>query len=269
MRWRLIVDGPLPGAYNMALDEELASTASREEVATLRFYQWQRPTLSLGRHEPAEELPLAECEAAGLELARRPTGGRAVLHQLELTYSFTAPASLLGGPKRVRDAYTHITEALARGLALLGITASAGADSLRLGGHMCFGLKAGCDLEVGGRKVVGSALRRYEGSVLQHGALPLELDLSKQYVAFGEKGESEPEFAQRLLAAVIPFSELLGRKVQPDELIEPLTRGFEESFGAVFESAPASELEIARAQENLGQFGKVRRSLSAGGELSF
>jgi lipoate-protein ligase A len=251
----------------MALDEELASTASREEVATLRFYQWQRPTLSLGRHEPAEELPLAQCEAAGLDVVRRPTGGRAVLHQLELTYSFTAPASLLGGPKRVREAYALITEALARGLALLGITASAGADSLRLGGHMCFGLKAGCDLEVGGRKVVGSALRRYEGSVLQHGALPLELDLSKQYVAFGEKGENELAFAKRLLAAVLPLSELLGRKVQPEELIAPLTRGFEESFGAVFGIAAASELEIARAQENFAQFGKTRRSLSAKGEL--
>jgi len=267
LRWRLILDGPLSGAYNMALDEALASTASREEVATLRFYQWQRPTLSLGRHEPAEELPLAECEAAGLDLVRRPTGGRAVLHHRELTYSFTAPASLLGGSKRVREAYSVITEALARGLGLLGLAASAGDDSPRLAGHMCFGLKAGCDLEVGGRKVVGSALRRYEGSVLQHGAIPLDLDPALHYVAFSEKGESEPAFAERLLAAVLPLSELLGRRVQPEELFEPLTRGFEESFSTVFEVASASEQEIKRAQENLDQFSQVRRSLSAKGEL--
>jgi lipoate-protein ligase A len=254
LRWRLIVDGPLPGAFNMALDEELAITAARAEVATLRLYQWQRPTLSLGRHEPADELPLARCEAAGIALVRRPTGGRAVLHHLELTYSFTAPASVVGGPKRVREAYSLITKALARGLGLLGIKALAGSESPRLAGHMCFALKTGCDLEVKGRKLVGSALRRYEGAVLQHGAIPLALDPALPYVAFGEEGEDFEAFASRLRAAVVPLRELLGRVITPEELVAPLARGFEESFGITLQTLLASKAELTRAKERAKLF---------------
>ncbi len=171
---RRIDDPPLAGARNMALDEALLELRL---APTLRFYRWARPTLSLGYFQRAEELPLAAVRARGGEVVRRSTGGKAILHEGELTYSLCAPESgcLAGGPAAATAA---LHEALAAELgrqagAPVGLRRGAGLASDVAGSAWCFEDSSPLDLCLGGRKLLGSAARRRQGWVLFHGSLVL------------------------------------------------------------------------------------------------
>src|SRR5690349_2496197 len=95
--WRLLNDPPASGAWNMAVDEALLEgVASGRSPATLRFYSWRPACLSLGYFQPFGIVDVSGCRARGVDVVRRPTGGRAILHDRELTYSLTLPASVLG-----------------------------------------------------------------------------------------------------------------------------------------------------------------------------
>jgi lipoate-protein ligase A len=193
--YRLIVDEPAPGPWNMAADEALLQAAVEENVATLRLYQWSEPTLSLGyfqRHDDrAQHAASRECA-----MVRRQSGGGAILHDRELTYSLTLPAS----HPVTRDAttlYTAVHEAFIRLLAPY-LQPSSKSAQLRLNDadsplsadqepFLCFQRRARGDLlleldndasrTVGGvlaYKILGSAQRRHRGAILQHGSLLLE-----------------------------------------------------------------------------------------------
>jgi lipoate-protein ligase A len=189
-RWAILVTPPLPGADNMALDHALMLRGARTGEATLRIYTWRTPTLSFGRHEAAIGMyDRAAIEAEGLSVVRRPTGGRAVLHDDEITYSVTAPlsAELPGSSQgsapgvarraHARALYTAINHLLLQGLARLGVTAelasgeSAAARPRSLGMGPCFDAASDGELVVGGRKLIGSAQWREDGAVLQHGSM--------------------------------------------------------------------------------------------------
>lgn len=190
LAWRIIRDGPRPGATNMALDHALAAE-SVEGEAVLRLYGWTRPTVSFGRNEPALDRygPTAG-DAAGerdgettgdtarvedVDWVRRPTGGRAVVHDAEVTYAVVAPAGALGGP---RLAYRRINEALAGALASLGapVALSGPAAVPTLDAGPCFQSPAEGEVTTEGRKLVGSAQARVEGALLQHGSILLAGD---------------------------------------------------------------------------------------------
>lgn len=160
----------------MALDHALAAAREGED-AVLRFYRWSRPTVSLGRNEPARDrYDLDEADARGVGFVRRPTGGRAVLHHRELTYSVVAPLRALEGP---RHAYRRINRGLLRGLASLGAPVELADDSapvLRPSAGACFRAPATGEVIAGGRKLVGSAQARLGRSLLQHGSLLLADD---------------------------------------------------------------------------------------------
>jgi lipoate-protein ligase A len=172
---RLLIDGPLAGATNMARDESLLETRA---LPTLRFYRWAKPTLSLGYFQHAADLPLDAVRARGGEVVRRSTGGKAILHEHELTYSLCAPevGALAGGPAAAMSA---IHEAWASELAR-----QAGAEvRLRhegpmhsdiMGSAWCFEDSSPLDLAMEGRKLLGSAARRRHGWILFHGSLVLE-----------------------------------------------------------------------------------------------
>lgn len=177
MTWRVIRDGPQPGSRNMALDHALASRLS-EGHGTLRFYSWSRPTASFGRHEPAAQVYSDEAaEVMGVEYVRRPTGGRAVLHDSELTYSIVADARSIGG---ARAAYTRINGALANALASLGAAVAISVDDMPLSPDAgpCFQAPTDGEVIAMGRKLVGSAQARVEGALLQHGSIILSGDQS-------------------------------------------------------------------------------------------
>lgn len=181
---RRLEDGALPGALNMARDEALLAL---RRVPTLRFYRWDVPTLSLGYFQPAQDLPLEDVKARGCAIVRRSTGGKAILHEAELTYSLCAPEvdALSGGPAA---AMTAIHEALGAELAR-----QAGAEvplrremplaSDATGSAWCFEDSSPLDLTMGSRKLLGSAARRKDGWILFHGSLVLEKPIENPGIA--------------------------------------------------------------------------------------
>lgn len=171
---RRLDDPPRAGALNMALDEALLE--SRREP-TLRFYRWERPTLSLGYFQAAAALPLAAVRSRGGEVVRRATGGKAILHERELTYALCAPegGALAGGPAAAMAA---VHRALARELSRQAAVAIAPRAARPLqsdvpGSAWCFEDSSPLDLVLDHRKLLGSAARRRGGWILFHGSLVL------------------------------------------------------------------------------------------------
>ncbi len=204
--WRLIVEAqPRAGAANMAVDEAIAQAVARGAVPpTLRFYRWDPPTVSLGRHQPLADVDRAAIQARGYDLVRRPTGGRAILHVDELTYSVAAPGDeprMQGG---VMDAYLRLSQGLLAGLQLLGVAADKAPGHARAGkspSAACFQVPSAYEITAGGRKLIGSAQSRRQGYVLQHGSLPLVGDVARlvDVLALPEEGRRmlRAQLAQR------------------------------------------------------------------------
>jgi lipoate-protein ligase A len=177
VRWRVLLSEPLDGASNMALDEALMLRAGRTKEAVLRVYGWARPTLSLGRNQSArDKYDIEGARERGTDFVRRPTGGRAVLHHREITYSVTAPVSALG---TLRESYTVINRLLIHGLRLLGVDARE-ADprgaTPKPGVLPCFVVPTKGEIVADGRKLVGSAQVRVGEALLQHGSVLVDDD---------------------------------------------------------------------------------------------
>jgi lipoate-protein ligase A len=181
--WRLLVGAPAGGAWNMAVDEVLLDgVAAGTTPPTLRFYEWTPPCLSLGYFQPFDVVDVDGCRALGVEVVRRPTGGRAILHDRELTYSVTLPASLLGHDGGVLPSYYRLSLALQDGLRRLGVPASLAPESASSSaehGPVCFDRPSAHEILFDGRKLVGSAQMRREGGLLQHGSILIEPRIDK------------------------------------------------------------------------------------------
>jgi lipoate-protein ligase A len=177
--WRLLVDPPATGAWNMAVDEVLLDGAAAGTAPpTLRFYEWAPPCLSLGYFQPFEVLDVAGCRSLGVDVVRRPTGGRAILHDRELTYSVALPLSLLGSDGAVLPSYHRLSVALAGGLNQLGVPVRLAPESAAQTGPdhgpVCFDRPSAHEILLGGRKLVGSAQVRRATAMLQHGSILIE-----------------------------------------------------------------------------------------------
>lgn len=241
-QWRLIIDPPLPGKVNMERDLEIMEeVATGECPPTLRLYRWSPPAVSLGYFQDEKEVvEIPVCHDAGIDLVRRPTGGRAVVHDHELTYSIVVPEVHpfinKGG---VMDAYRGISRGIVTAFNLLGIVASLAAEEgprAGLAPGSCFDMPSPYEVKVQGKKVVGSAQLRRDGIVLQHGAiifkLPLELYnkvLKKEYASV-EKGEPVD------LAAKAAGLHDLGYAVSYEKMIRALVKAFSMVIPAVFTS---------------------------------
>ena len=176
--WRLLVKAAAGGAWNMAVDEVLLDgVAAGTTPPTLRFYQWMPPCLSLGYFQPFDVVDVDGCRALGIEVVRRPTGGRAILHDRELTYSVALPASLLGHDGGVLPSYYRLSLALQDGLSGLGVPATLAPESVGSSGQhgpVCFDRPSAHEILLNGRKLVGSAQMRRGGGLLQHGSILIE-----------------------------------------------------------------------------------------------
>jgi lipoate-protein ligase A len=211
--WRVLSHRPQTGPWNMALDEAVAQAVAQRSVApTLRFYAWSRPTVSVGCLQPARDaVERTVCARRSVGIVRRPTGGRAVLHDAELTYCACVPSDGVWGRLSVEESFRRFSEALVAGLRRLGVVAALGpADSGRRTsdqGGACFQMPRMPAVLVSGRKLIGSAQRRWNGVILQHGSLLLDLDLEMHQAVFPSWPRDEPDrgvTCLRSLVGVVP-----------------------------------------------------------------
>jgi lipoate-protein ligase A len=221
---RLLTDEPQTGVRNMAVDEALMLTAQREGRVTLRFYRWEPGCLSFGRNQTARGAFDPEAAAdRGIDVVRRPTGGRAVYHHRELTYSVTAPVTTWGS---LRETYCLINRALANGLGAVGVPAACAGPDLPTGGaprptaRACFRDPLPGEVTAAGRKLIGSAQWRDGGAFLQHGSILLvdEQPVVEQLRIQQTNVEAE--------SGAISLAELMGREPHVATLCEALAGGF-------------------------------------------
>jgi lipoate-protein ligase A len=269
-QWRLVTGFDLPGPVNMALDEVLLESVILGGVPAVRFYTWQPATLSLGVNQPLGEVNPQECAGRGFGLVRRLTGGRAVLHQHELTYSAIARDNdprVSGG---VIESYRKISAALVEGFRVLGASVELAAPNRALiralaearknreldeqaeteGSHgaVCFDAASAYELTAGGRKLVGSAQARRGGALLQHGSILLDIDWDAWVSVFAYASEAGKQRAyQKLPTRMTSLKEQLGRAVSPHELAGALIHGFEKVLSISLEEEALSSEERARA----------------------
>jgi lipoate-protein ligase A len=271
--WRLILDGPHDGATNMAVDEAIVTSVVRgTSPPMLRFYAWSPPCLSLGRGQPWAEADRAACRAAGVDVVRRPTGGRAILHTDELTYSL---ALLHDDPRAagdVLDSYRRLSVGLLDGLQSLGVEAvqvtgpstdpEAGQpqaateplDRLRQS-PVCFEMASDYEITVGGRKLVGSAQWRSRGGVLQHGSLPLHGDLARiiDYLIFPppkghiRSGDLRAEQRRYVHARATTLEEAMGCVLPFAQVAQALADGFARTLNVSFVRGQVTSQEQALA----------------------
>ena len=238
----------------MAIDEAIAeATVAGHALPTLRFYAWQPPCLSLGRNQSFAEVDAARCAARGYDIVRRPTGGRAILHTDELTYSVAGPADeprLRGG---VLEAYHRLSAGLLAGLHRLGLEAQETPAHSRLGSDAsaaCFEVPSAHEITVDGRKLVGSAQCRRGGWVLQHGCLPLRGDVARivDGLAFGDEAEREA-LRCALRQRAVTVAEVLGRDVSFAAAAQALAEGFAAALNLTLIPGELTAWEQARAAE--------------------
>ncbi|MBN1136798.1 MAG: lipoate--protein ligase family protein [Anaerolineae bacterium] len=232
--WRLIFHGEAPGALNMAIDEAmLIALAEGVSPPTLRFYGWAPPCLSLGRNQPVTDADLPVCRAAGIDLVRRPTGGRAILHTDELTYSVTLTASDPRAAGSVVEGYRRLSEGLLAGLRRLGVEAIQARGQRKPASGLtaiCFDTPSDYEITAGGRKLVGSAQWRSRGRVLQHGTLPLHGDITR-VVSYLSMPDGERETQRRALgASALTLEEALGHTLPFAQVAQALADGFAQAL---------------------------------------
>ncbi len=233
-------DRPLPGSLNMAVDGHLLASLGEAPRTVLRFYQWERPTASLGAGQTAARVVDPEfCRSQGIDIVRRVTGGKLVLHHREVTYSVTSNdaatfTDTLGG------SYKRISQALVRGLEGMGLKAAQAdkAPPFYARGTMpCFSLPAQDEIEVGGLKIVGSAQKRLAGRFLQHGSIPLAHDEALLRSVSLYKGEGGIRMTS--------LGRELGREVDFDWAVGHLAAGFEGFFGVALRPLSLDEADWA------------------------
>lgn len=250
--WRLLSDLPLTGARNMAVDEALLRAAGAGEAPpTLRLYDWQPPTLSLGFGQPLRDVDEGRLAGHGWGLVRRLTGGRAILHIDELTYSITLP---LGHPLArgsVVESYRRISAALGEAARAVGALAQAERAAERgAGSAVCFETPSHYELTVNGRKLAGSAqARRFDG-MLQHGALPLSGDVGRIVDALAFADDATRAAARsRVAARTMTLSAAAGRHISRDEAAAALAEAVTTVFGVRLERGELTAAERVRADQ--------------------
>ncbi|MFQ3534477.1 MAG: lipoate--protein ligase family protein [Aggregatilineales bacterium] len=255
--WRLITDPPGEGCINMARDEAILQAVARgEQPPTLRLYAWRVPTLSLGYAQPSADIDLARLRARGWDLVRRPSGGRAILHADEITYSVSLPESHPLAQGSVTESYRRLSAALIMALRWLApdmpIEADQRHERAAASNAICFEVPSDYEITAYGKKLIGSAQVRKYGGVLQHGALPLSGDVADICEALIFDDETARGNAkQRVRRRALTLSEAVGAPIAWPKAAEALREGFSRAFNLSWVHAQGlPEAETARALAN-------------------
>lgn len=251
MSWQFLNSGYASGASNMALDVALATNLLEGEGPnTLRVYGWAPPAISLGWNQSRDALAIDRIKRSGIDVVRRPTGGRAILHSQELTYAVIMASEA----KNVLEVYNRISQALVLGIRSLGVDAELErsqphfpSEYRKRSSLACFTSSARHEIVVAGRKLVGSAQRRYarsDGSevVLQHGSILMGPDHRRIGEFLSESDAGLRSDLERALAAhTTDLEEQLGMNVRFEDVALAVRQGFESSWNITF-SGPAELL---------------------------
>ncbi|MFB3896473.1 MAG: biotin/lipoate A/B protein ligase family protein [bacterium] len=278
MQWRLILDDKHDAYKNMAVDESILqyTVSSSTATPTLRFYQWTCPSISLGRFQNLEqEINLENCLQDKVPVVRRPTGGRAVYHNSELTYSLIIPDKYTAIPTNITESYKVISSAFVKGLKLLGINAELEKPSAEVRSQksevrklttedrskklevknpkseirnpksataspLCFASTSRYEVTVNGKKLIGSAQRRIQNAMLQQGSILLDYDPRKEQRYFLVNPGTDSEFMANCVTAI---NKHLPEPVNLETLINHLIQGFAKEFRVEFEVGTLSKPE--------------------------
>jgi len=238
----------------MAVDESILEHIGRGvSLPTLRLYAWDPACLSLGHAQPFADVDIVHLKERGWEVVRRATGGRAILHTDELTYSVTGSAEepvLTGG---VLESYNRLAQALFLAVKNLGLPVEVkeGKSTGNVNPNpVCFEVPSTYEITVNGKKLIGSAQARKKEGVLQHGSLPLTGDLTRicQALAFENEAVRE-EASKRLLTRAITVESALGGAISWETAAQAFIHAFEAQLGLCFERGELTQSESRRADE--------------------
>jgi lipoyl(octanoyl) transferase len=273
--WGFLDSGSGSPSYNMALDEALLKWHKAGEIPPIiRFYTWQPATLSIGYFQKAEkEIDLTEVKKQNIGFVRRPTGGRAVLHEHELTYSVIVNEEYPDMPSNVTEAYRVISEGILLGFRNLGLDAYFAVPNTEKEkealkeprSSVCFDAPSWYELVVEGRKVAGSAQTRKNGVILQHGSILLDLDDEKLFSLFLFKNE---RIKERMLKSfkdkAVAINSLSSRKISLEEAKLAFEKGFADGLNIDLVPFKLTEIqneeviEIARTKYETDEWNLMR-----------
>jgi lipoate-protein ligase A len=261
--WRMLPPADGPGAWHMAADVAIADAVRAGQVRpTLRFYRWTPPCVTLGKFQPVEgNVQVEACTRLGYDIVRRPTGGRAILHDDEVTFSIIiAERDLPGAGANIMESYRALGCALVDGLRRLGLpaelvdrNASARAGDppsvMAVGNPACFAAKARCDLMVAGKKLIGSAQLRKDGIIVQQNSLPLTIAFPRWDDVFFRS-----DWEQVMKAGAIGLHDCAGRMIPYNDVVSALCAGFESALDIRLEAGEMTADEDARARALLPEY---------------
>lgn len=259
-QWRLINNGPGDPAWNMAVDEALMLMHEDGSLPTLRLYTWALPALSLGYFQKTDGIRFDELKGLGIVPVRRITGGRAVLHFGDLTYSITAP---IAGemPASVSASYRYLSKGLLAAFNTLGINAGLGEERSGRGfPDVCFALSTGADIIFNGKKFVGSAQKRIGSSFLQHGSILLhpQTEILDRIFENGEKRSGGV-----LSTKITCLEDILGRQIDPEEIAHVIAEGFARALEVKLLPGCLTDNEVKAAHELLDKYRWVSQGVES------
>lgn len=218
------------GEENMRIDSDILNDAieKQQKEPILRFYGWKPACVSLGRNQSEEHINMNFCKENGIDIVKRVTGGRGLLHDDEVTYSFVCPCDYLEGGESIIKSYKEISSAIILGLKTIGIETELGSKKQRSASFdYCMMLSTGADLCYNGKKLVGSAQYRKHNYILQHGSVLFSYDKKIIENIFNEKTD------ENSITCIKEINTSLTRK----DIVKALTNGFTKYFANPFISA--------------------------------
>jgi lipoate-protein ligase A len=239
----------------MALDEAILEAAARKDSSpTLRLYAWSPPCISIGNAQPVSQIDSQKLNDFGWDIVRRSTGGRAILHTDELTYSICAPVDHPHFQGGVLPSYKNISAGLIAALELLGLDVQVHPEvnisEEERADPICFELPSSYEITVAGKKLVGSAQLRRRGGVLQHGTLPLEGDIGRisQVLTYSNDIQRQRSM-QRVRDRATTVERLLGQPISWDEAARHVRKGFSDALNIQFAPDEPTKAERMRAEQ--------------------
>lgn len=241
MQFRLINSGMNSPSMNMAIDEALLT--SKEPV--LRLYQWKPVGLSIGYFQKIQEINQEFCKSKNIKIVRRLTGGNAVLHDKELTYSFIIDEKLM--PESIIDSYKEISKGILKALQLLGLKAAMNKKiKNEKSSAVCFNEPSWYEILVNKKKIAGSAQKRVNGKLLQHGAILVDIDIEKYAHCFNNCAQ---ELIHRLKKRITSINNELKQKPDYKKIAQAMKKGFEKALAIRFTKDMLTPHEKKLAQE--------------------